>query len=186
MSNKGDLNIFFKIGISLIVIIIFICTYLLFKEFFVSKKHVQIIESNYQKQMILLQKDVLDLKKENTLIQKKAPHELDDIIFPVVSFHGAGSKKEKDELMKKVINPYIDYNNEKSIEVITISLTFPANIEDYHEFSAIYKNSGSEGFIFRESKGQKNARTYDYWKPECLGECEFTDTFKAKHPQTVK
>lgn len=106
---------------------------------------------------------------------------------PVVVFEAQGSISATDlsELKARVTNPYVDYHAEATPGTL-VSLTVSPNLQPSkttypYQASAVYKNGGNEGFLI-----SKNAGHIDWWRPECINGCVFSDAFKAKYPETVK
>jgi len=94
---------------------------------------------------------------------------------------GSFSQGEKDELYAKVINPYLDYNQDQNSTLVslTISKNDKSNKDTYPYLAlGIFKNGGTEGFVIVQ-KGTG----IDWWYPTCMGPCPFSDSFKAKYPE---
>lgn len=145
------------------------------------------VKANYTKQMSSLEKEISDLQKNNLDLQQAQKET--NLKLPAIAFGRPGllttdeGKKEKEILEKKLINPYIDYKNDTG-ELISMFITVPENIGEPYDVVAIFKGenlNGHEGFLFG-----KREQEYDYWKPDCMGECEFTDEYKAKYPEVVQ
>lgn len=113
---------------------------------------------------------------------------LENVKFPIVQYerHGLlfGTEKGEKELKKleeKLISPLTDYYNEKEIKLIAIIITIPTDIGIPYDVNTVsVPGVGSGGFIFG-----KRELDYDFWKPECMGPCEFSELFKKKYPQIV-
>lgn len=102
--------------------------------------------------------------------------------LPVVSYSREGllermenSEQERKKLREKLINPFSDYYSEG---LIAIHIEVPENTGEQYAVTAIFANGGTISFIF----GQKG-ESFDYWKPDCMGECQFSDEFKEKYPE---
>ncbi len=111
--------------------------------------------------------------------------------LPVVVYSRAGLLNnspegliEKETLKRKLIDPYIDYQNEDSIELVALYIEVPINIGEPYGIIAIYGSEnryGTEEFIFGARE-----QDYDYWHPECMGDCPFSDAYRAKYPEVVR
>lgn len=104
-----------------------------------------------------------------------------DIVLPVVVYEPSGlfNNKDKEELAKKVIQPYFDYNNEK--EMVFIAIIINKDVSAKYSYMAINKNGGYESSVLTKKNDQ-----FDYWVPDCMGPCEFSQSFKDKYPEIVK
>ncbi len=105
---------------------------------------------------------------------------------PAIAFDPPGlfSEQEKSDITSKILDPYIYYQDDvQPGELVSILVTKYAENErpaDYYfAAKAIFKNGGTEGWLF------SNDGTIDYWKPECMDECNLSDTFKSKFPSNV-
>ncbi|MBM3209422.1 hypothetical protein FJZ40_03985 [Candidatus Shapirobacteria bacterium] len=109
--------------------------------------------------------------------------------FPIVVFEPPLSTreytKEREELQKKVVNPYIDYNRDTNgddyLVSLLIQLQHNENIKKEYPYSliAIYKNDGA-GW---ESLIQKDG-VLSWWIPTCM-DCKFSEDFKSKYPEII-
>lgn len=150
-------------------------------------------EQKTQQQITSLQDQIKLLQEENKNLQKtniptNAP---DKIKFPVVVYGRPGllnntesGKIEKKKLEEKLINPYTDYYNENVVNLIALYITVPQNIGEEYDVVAIFgseKQYGTEQFSFG-----KREQEYGYWKPDCMGPCKFSESFKKKYPEIVE
>ncbi len=120
----------------------------------------------------------------------QANNQANNINFPVVVYsreglltdHPAGLA-EKQLLKQKLIDPYTDYNNENSLNLVALHITVPVNVGDAYSVLGIFGSDqqyGTEEFEFG-----KREQNFDYWHPECMGPCPYTPAFIAKYPQIV-
>ena len=103
--------------------------------------------------------------------------------LPVVAFQRPGllSARDRALLQERVIEPIIDYNNETKLTLVTMSITVPATSgEDYH-VESFFGGGGFEGMLWGKRDGE-----IPYWTPNCMGPCEFSEVFRAKHPEVVE
>lgn len=103
----------------------------------------------------------------------------------VIEAEGAYPVQDVNELRARVINPYLDYNNDTRPGEV-VSLTISQNLQPSKNTypylaNAVFSNGGHEGFLISKSSGH-----IDFWHPECMGECIFTESFVAKYPEIVK
>lgn len=115
----------------------------------------------------------------------------DKIKFPIVVYSRAGllnntleGRAEKKKLEEKLVSPYTDYNNEDGINLVALYITVPQSIGEEYSVVGIFgseKQYGTEEFSFG-----KREREYEYWQPDCMGPCKYSDAFKARYPQIVK
>lgn len=104
----------------------------------------------------------------------------------VVVFVPAGvfTDSEKAELKKKLTDPLIAY--EKNVVAVTIEVNTPdkfvaGNSDDKYLVSYIREDGVNGGFLFGSKKSG-----IDYWIPECLDTCQFSDEFKKNFPEVVE
>lgn len=103
----------------------------------------------------------------------------------VIEAEGAYPAGDAEELRERVANPYLDYNTETrpgEVVSLTISQNLQASKASYpYQANAVFSNGGYEGFLISKSNGH-----IDFWHPECMGECVFSDSFKAKYPEITQ
>jgi len=97
---------------------------------------------------------------------------------------GLFSEQEKSDITSKILDPYIYYQSEvQPGELVSILVTKYAENErpaEYHfAANAIFKNGGTENWLFSTDG------SIDYWKPECMDECNLSATFRSKFPNNV-
>jgi hypothetical protein len=100
----------------------------------------------------------------------------------VFTAEGSFSQSEKDEIYKKVINPYTDYFAELSgqtLLTISIAKNSQANKDVYpYLVNTIFKDGGNGSFlVMKEGVG------ITWWLPDCLDTCNLSASFKAKYPE---
>lgn len=103
--------------------------------------------------------------------------------LPVVSFRRPGllSARDRELLQERVIQPIIDYNNEDELKLVTLSITVPERSGEEYYVDSYFIGGGFEGMIWGKRDGN-----IPYWTPNCMGPCEFSEAFRAKHPEVVK
>ncbi len=91
---------------------------------------------------------------------------------------------EKAELTKKIVNPLVDYYADQQagyLVSLTIAHNTQASSATYpYQGQAVFNNGGNSGFLIT-----KLGTGVDWWFPECMGACPYTDTYKAKYPEVV-
>lgn len=102
---------------------------------------------------------------------------------PIIVYEAEGtfSQPEKDELTKKVINPFTDYYQEQNTTLLTMTIAknIQASKDTYpYSVNAIFANGGNQGFLV-----MKVGTGVDWWIPDCMGGCNLTASFKAKYPE---
>jgi hypothetical protein len=104
---------------------------------------------------------------------------------PVVVFEAEGSftQAEKDEIYKKVINPYLDYYSMELPDQILLTITIAKNLTDNKDIypysvSTIFKSGGHAGFMVT-----KEGTGIAWWLPECMDGCKLSAAYKAKYPE---
>lgn len=114
-----------------------------------------------------------------------------DISLPVVRFiPGTFSDNEKQELMEMVVNPFIDFENDSYAQNRIISIAVEKygdselaemqNPKYMYNINAIYEE-GYGGWLER-----KVGEPIDWWVPDCLDECQFSEEFSAKYPEIIE
>ncbi len=114
----------------------------------------------------------------------------EDLDLPVVVYGRAGllnnteeGRAEKQILEQKLVQPYIDYHAEDEKALVALYITVPVKVGEAYAVLGIFGSkeySGVEEFLFGAREG-----AYDYWEPMCMGECEYSDAFRAKYPEIV-
>jgi len=140
-----------------------------------------------QTQISSLQEQVTTLQRDNQSLQTSST--ASKIKFPLIVYGRPGllhyteaGRIEKKKLKEKLVNPYVDYYNEKEVNLVTLFITVPENIGGEYLVDAFFANGGYHGFLFG-----KREQEYGYWPgPSCMGTCEFSEMFKKKYPQIVQ
>ncbi|MFH0969777.1 MAG: hypothetical protein V1804_04675 [Patescibacteria group bacterium] len=152
------------------------------------------------------QKDIEEYKKENSDLEKQSDlnKETESVAQndsqkntaapgenqPVIQFiPGTFSEAEKNDLTNKVLNPFIDYTKEtEGSQPITITVKKFSDAEIASQQYAKYKYSieaiyqvGYSSWLETET-----GKSIDYWMPDCMGKCVFSDAYKNKYPENVK
>lgn len=102
---------------------------------------------------------------------------------PVIVYTPGGlfTDSEKDELSKKLIRPFIDWNDENEMYAVSITVEKPTPAIEGYKYSVSYVNEGggNGGFLF----GTKEP--LEWWMPECMGGCKFSPYFTETYPEIV-
>lgn len=93
------------------------------------------------------------------------------------------SSDDKDALQSRVIDPFLEYYrtlaNSGQVTSITIK---KASAGSYpYSFEAKFNTGVQNNFVVSRS----DDGSIDWWLPECLIQCPFTDEFKTKFPEIV-
>lgn len=103
----------------------------------------------------------------------------------VIEAEGAFPPQDVMEIKARVIAPYLDYKAEVQpgdLVSFKISQNPHASKNEFPYLAdAIFKNGGNEGFVIGKTNGHIN-----WYIPECLNGCQFSEAFKAKYPEIVK
>ena len=101
--------------------------------------------------------------------------------FPIVyEASGSFSASEKNQIQERIINPFVDYYNDLDQEIASITISKSATAGYPYALSGIFKSGVNNSFLIKASGG-----VVDWWYPECMGECPFSDEFKAKYPEII-
>lgn len=103
--------------------------------------------------------------------------------LPVVTYDQPGSftEADKEELNRKIIQPFFAYYNETEINYIAMVIYKKPSATYEYSFTAIHKNGGTQGSVIF----QKDS-AFVYWTPTCMEPCEFTPAYRAKYPEVVQ
>ena len=108
-----------------------------------------------------------------------------EVALPVVVFTPAGifTEEEKEALNMKLVMPFSDFNNEQGTTFLTMNITKYAPTPD-HGYKYEVDNIGAAGihnaFLFGMSD------PLEWWIPECLDGCEFSETFSNNYPEIIE
>lgn len=105
-----------------------------------------------------------------------------------ITFAPESAFKEQDKLgiTKRIVEPYQLYQRElngtQELQTIEISQNNQASAKDFpFLFSAKFDGGVNESFVIG-----RQGDSFNWYVPECLGGCPFSDNFKAKYPEIVK
>lgn len=104
---------------------------------------------------------------------------------PVVVFQPGGSfdTQTKSQIQSRIVDPFIDYYSETNMPIVSITVepnTKSDPVQFPYLFDAIFTNGGNTGFVITKTNDQIN-----WFVPECMGACQFSNAFKAKYPEIV-
>lgn len=106
---------------------------------------------------------------------------------PVVVFEAEGAFPSGvvSQIRSKVVEPFIDFKKDNQPgELVSVQVSLnphPSKNEFPYLLNAIYKNGGNEGFVIRQTNG-----VIDWYIPECLNGCQFSEEFSTKYPEIVE
>ncbi len=176
-----------RIGITVsLMIILSVFGYRTYQSVQVTTGH--LVEIAQLKQNVIQLQEVI---KEDRLSALHEEEEVaSEIDFPVIVYARSGLLNttpeglvEKARLEKMFIEPYVDYKNEDGLHLVALHITVPADVGEEYGVLGIFGSEtlhGTEAFSFGEREGE-----YGYWKPNCLGECEYSSAFTEKYPEIV-
>lgn len=95
--------------------------------------------------------------------------------------NGLFNEAEITELKTKYINPFTDWNTDNNIATVSITVEkpYPAISGYKYKVNYINEDASSGGFLYGTTT------PLEWWLPECLGGCNFSDSFKAKYTEIV-
>jgi hypothetical protein len=103
---------------------------------------------------------------------------------PVVVFQAAGSfsDAEKDQLRQRVVQPFVMYYADLAEHPTLVSFSLEKmDIAGYpYGADAIFEGGVTAGFLI-----SNNSAPVDWWYPDCLGPCPFSDAFRAAYPEII-
>lgn len=117
---------------------------------------------------------------EEKIIEDTKQPELD---LPVVVYEREGllTDEMRQETEEKIIDPYFDYHNADEIDFIVMLIEVLPESDNYlYTVKAIGKDGLYHGFL-HGTRGE----ALEYYVPECMGACPFSDEYKAKYPHVV-
>ena len=95
---------------------------------------------------------------------------------------GAFNPATKNEITKKIVEPYLDYQKDQKKVLISFEVAenlIPETKATYpYTAQGIFIGGAVEGFVF--------GKAIDWWLPECLGPCPLSENFKTKYPEIAK
>jgi len=105
--------------------------------------------------------------------------------IPVVVFQAAGSfsDAEENQLRQRVVQPFVMYYAELAEHptLVSFSLEKTDGIAGYpYSADAIFEGGVTAGFLI-----SNNSAPVDWWFPDCLGPCPFSDAFRAAYPEII-
>jgi hypothetical protein len=102
----------------------------------------------------------------------------------VVVFQAEGSipAKDKQQLQDRVIQPFLMYSADMKEQAAVVSVTVKPNASlTQYTVDYVLANKGYGGFVIFKNNGE-----IQWWLPECMGACPFSDAFKKAYPEIVK
>lgn len=155
--------------------------------YFWEHAHLGRLKQDSQMQISSLREQILTLRGEYQSL--RASSVTSRIKFPLVVYGRPGllnntesGKIEKKRLEERLINPFVDYYNEKEVSLVTLFVTVPKHIGGEYTVDAFFVDGGHQGFLFG-----RREQDYGYWSgPDCMEPCDFSETFKMKYPQIAQ
>jgi len=110
--------------------------------------------------------------------------EYEDLELPMIVFSAAGSIPDdvEQEILDRVVNPYVDYYTEQGEIILSVVIEPIESIDEdmNYSFGYVYANGVNGGAtIFEDENG------IGYWIPDCMV-CEFSDEYRQKYPEVVE
>lgn len=111
--------------------------------------------------------------------------ELQEAPVVVIQAEGAYPPQDVLEIKERIIAPFLDYKKEvQPGQLVSFSIsqnTQPSKDVYPYLADAIFKNGGNEGFVIGKTNGHIN-----WYVPECMGGCQFSEEFSLTYPEIVK
>lgn len=108
----------------------------------------------------------------------------EDLELPVIVFSAAGSIPDEveQEILERVVNPYVDYYTEQGKIILSVVVEpLESTSEDIHySFGYVYANGGNGGAVIFDGEDG-----IEYWEPDCMV-CTFSDAYRLKYPEVVE
>jgi hypothetical protein len=128
-------------------------------------------------------------KEAEEAAEKEALAKKEILQKPIVVFEPSGvfSDEAKQEITEKLIDPMVDYQPNIfaaiHIEVYSQDKFVGGAGDDKYIVTTIGRSDsgGNGGFLYGSKK-----KGLDYWVPECLDTCEFSEEYSQKHPEVVE
>jgi len=127
-----------------------------------------------------------DLTQEINPIPTSAASPSPAATAPVVVFDAAGSfsDSEEEQIRTRVVNPFIAYHQDIEGQADIVSMTIShssGTLESYpYGADAIFANGAHSSFLISTTDG-----VVDWYLPDCLGDCSFSENFRANYPEIV-
>lgn len=87
------------------------------------------------------------------------------------------------QIRGRVVEPFILYyrTTPDYPRIVSITIETVPDVADYpYKAEAIFEGGGNAGWLIRVTGG-----VVDWWLPECMGPCPFSDEFRAAYPEIV-
>lgn len=85
------------------------------------------------------------------------------------------------EITTRNINPFLDWQKDQHQKVTLIKVVKNGNSATYpYKFEYAMASGANGGYLIPRKDGH-----LDWFMPECLNVCSFTDSFKAKYPEII-
>lgn len=130
------------------------------------------------------QKTTTETESQPTASSAPAAKASPAVTKTIVVFEPGGlfSETLRTELQTKLTKPYIAYNQDESVNPVSIHVTSPdVSPGEWNVF--VINDDGSYSSF---SYGNDGLATQAWWFPECInGPCNFTSTFKTAYPEVV-
>lgn len=93
---------------------------------------------------------------------------------------------DKSQITSRIIEPFLMYYSDQHgsgyVKTLTISINTQPNKSEYPYLAKyVFKDAVNGGFVITKTDGN-----IDWWIPECMGPCPFSDSFRNKYPEISK
>ncbi len=126
-----------------------------------------------------------ELPKEEVREKDNEEDNQENFNFPFINFvpEGIFEDIEKEQLQERLIDPFIDFYNDGENLYIAIIIEKLQGADDEDDFKydiqTLDRYGHYGGFLYGEGDEP------EWWLPDCLDGCEFTEEFEDKYPEIV-
>lgn len=116
------------------------------------------------------------------VVEKTKEVEVPQEIEPVIVFNPPAdfSNSEEDVIRARLVNPFKDYYKEQDRPLLAMWIEKSSDGTYRYGVDTAHKGGTNQGFLYGKDS------PLEWWKPTCLGGCEFSDEYKQKYPKVVE
>ena len=135
---------------------------------------------------IITNSDTTQEQPKEELEKPSEEHTQEDLNFPFINLvpEGIFEDEEKEQLQEKLIEPFIDFYNDGENLYIAIIIEKLQGADDEGDFKydvqTLDRYGHYGGFLYG------GGDDLEWWLPDCLDGCEFTEDFEKKYPEIVE
>lgn len=143
--------------------------------------------SELEQQLTLLEEVIENSEttaKADDSVEQKQEDVQQTLDLPFIKYVPGGlfDDDEKRQLQEKLLDPFFDFNGKDNYVAVIIEKIEGADNEGDFKFDVqiLNKNGSYGGFLYGEGD------RLEWWLPDCLDGCTFTDEFQEKYPELVE